>query len=85
MLHDWVISENDFKQIRLLLRRLEVVSFNRVLVQKYENLGFLYYAKDILPQIFEYKRENPQTCKRLQFLFNGFEDASRLLLRCPHL
>jgi hypothetical protein len=52
MLNDWLISENDFKQIRHLLRRLEVVSYNRVLVQKYENLGFLYYAKDILPQIF---------------------------------
>jgi hypothetical protein len=56
-----------------------------VLVQRYENFSFLYYIKDILPQIFEYKRENPQTCKRLQYLFESFEDASRLLHQCPHL
>lgn len=84
-LTDWVFSEVDVRQARHLLKRLEIVSYNRVLVQRYENLGFLYYAKDILPQIFEYKRENPPTCKRLQFLFDGFEDASSLFQKCVHL
>jgi hypothetical protein len=35
--------------------------------------------------IFEYKREHPNTCKRLQFLFDGFEDPSFLIKKCPHL
>lgn len=55
-LTDWIFSEGEITHIRNLIKRLEVVSYNRVLVQRYENLGFLYYAKDILPQIFDYKR-----------------------------
>lgn len=80
-----MVTEGELKAIRNLIKKLEIVSYNRVLTQRYENFSFLYYAKDVLPQIFDYKRENPQTCKRLQFLFEGFEDASHLLQRCPHL
>lgn len=55
------------------------------MLQKYENCDYLYYCKDILPAVFEWKRENPNTCKRLQFLFNSFEDSAFLLKKCVHL
>ena len=84
-LSDWVITEGELKSVRNLRKKLEIVSYNRVLTQRFENFGFLYYARDVMPQIFDYKRENPQTCKRLQYLFEGFEDASLLLKKCPHL
>lgn len=68
-----------------MLIRLEIVSYSRILTQRYENFSYLYNIRELLPTIFIFKRENPHTCKRLQFLFEGFEDASRLLYKCPHL
>jgi len=55
-LNDWVLSETDFKVLRSILIRLEIVSYSRVLTQIYENFGYLYNAKDILPDIFAFKR-----------------------------
>jgi len=32
---NWIISDGEIKQIRTLIKKLEIVSYNRVLVQKY--------------------------------------------------
>ena len=56
-----------------------------MLVQKYQKCDYLYYCRDILPAIFEWKRQNPNTCKRLQFMFDSFEDSAFLLKKCEHL
>lgn len=34
-LNEWVINENEIRRMRNLLKRLEIVSYNRVLVQRY--------------------------------------------------
>lgn len=32
---DWVITEGELKSVRNLLKKLEIVSYNRVLTQRY--------------------------------------------------
>lgn len=34
-LSDWVISEGEIRAIKNLLKKLEIVSYNRVLIQRY--------------------------------------------------
>lgn len=65
--------------------RLELVNYRGVILQKFGDCSFLYNCKDILNSFFEFKRSNPNSCKRLQFLFNSFEDSGEMLQKCPHL
>jgi hypothetical protein len=53
-----------------------------MLVQKYQRCDYLYCCKEILPAVFRWKQENPNTCKRLQFLFDTFEDSAEMLKKC---
>lgn len=69
----------------MLLNKLEILAYYHMLVQKYQRCDYLYLCKDILPAVFEWKRENPNTCKRLQFLFDSFEDSAEMLKKCEHL
>lgn len=66
----------------MLLNKLEILAYYHMLVQKYQRCDYLYLCKDILPAVFEWKRENPNTCKRLQFLFDSFEDSAEMLKKC---
>lgn len=79
------LKDSENAEVLRAIERLELVNYRGVTLEKFGDCSFLYSCKDILSSFFEYKRNNPNTCKRLQFLFNSFEDSGEMLEKCAHL
>jgi hypothetical protein len=84
-IQNWAFKEEERAYILKCFDKIEIIFYNQILIQKYENFSYLYNCKEILPAIFVHKIQNPNTCKRLQFLFEAFEDPAYMIKKCVHL
>ena len=83
--HGILLSDELYNESLKHFRRLEQATEWHMLVRQITNCSFLYGSRDILPFFFEYKRNHPVSCKRLQLMFNSFEDSGLMLQRPVHL
>ena len=51
-----VVKSEQLGQIYTLLNKLEILSYHHILLQKYQQCEYLYYCKDVLPDMFKWKR-----------------------------